>query len=307
MFALTENDIRIFSAVAIEPRMGVEIASATSLSPAAVSKTIRKLISLGLVSRTSTGIRTSESGHSVALRGGILAATLPTRAMVGGRLHIMLCLMRIAKTRARIELECGLRAPTAYQYLRELREMGIVRQDGDRYALVISRIDLKRLLESLALGHAEATARNMSQSARVVWNDGLQFIIADGNKIPEVQDRLTGTSAMASFGINIRGSEWFYHISKWNSRLGPELVALHTHLCKPESVNAISYCVLLLWHTGFNRNILMEESMCAEAGEIMEKVADVASGEYRTDRLMARREELEGLFEEYGVKSSTHG
>ena len=46
----------------------------------------------------------------------------------------------------------------------------------------------------------------------------------------------------------------------------------------------------------------MEESMCAEVGEIMEKVADVASGNYRTDRLMARQEELEALFEEYGVR-----
>lgn len=302
MLTFTENEVRIISYLALRPGRGTEIAKETGQTPSSVSRVTQRLVAEGLVVKSPCGFSISTNRMASALRGAILSEVVPLRALVGGRMLVLLSIMRNAKTRPRIGLECRIRPSTTYQYLRELQNLGLAQESGCKYTLPDSRRQVRDFLEAFALGYAELEAYRRSPSARVVWCDGLQFLISDTSEITSLRERTTGNAAMSRFGLDMRGREWSYHLSHWDSELGPEMVALHTHLSRPESLNAISGCVLLLVHSGFNRGILLEESGSAGAGKIMEKVADVASGHYRKDRLIAQQKEIDALLTQYGVR-----
>jgi predicted transcriptional regulator len=301
MLTFTENEVRVLSFLARKPGRGVEIAKATDQTPSSVSRVLCKLVVEGLVIKGPKEFSVTTNRMASSLRKAILSEAVPSRVLVGGRLLVLLSVMRNAKTRDRIGLECGIRSSTTYQYIREMRNLGLVQVQGGRYSLTEVRKEVRDFLEGFALGYAEMDALKWSHSARVQWYDGLQFLISDTNEIPSLKDRMTGYAAMPRFGLDIRGMEWSYHVSQWNPELGPEMVALHIHLSKPESLNAISNCVLLLVHSGFDRKVLLEESESAGADMIMGKVADVASGLYREDRLIAQKNELDALLAQYGA------
>jgi hypothetical protein len=113
--------------------------------------------------------------------------------------------------------------------------------------------------------------------------------------------RKTGISAMANYGIPFVSETVYYHYSNWNSELKPENIAIHNLLSNPFSSRVVSYSILLLKKTGFDKVYLLEQSRYTGIENLVKDMISILSGRVAKNRFMPNLADLEDLYVQYGV------
>jgi len=294
VITLSNNELGAFKICAQRPAKKFQIAESMGISQTGASNIVNRLVEKGLCRRGDDGVITSGMEHAVALNSAIQDRTIPEWALVGGNLPILLSLLNQAKPMDRIAQEAKLALPTVKIYEWRMRKQALTIFNRN-LELAPKNSALRGFLERYAHGCALHLAAASDSSSRVSWNDGLQFILRSEKDISFDDLRITGLSYLTNLGLQIGGWYRTYHHSFWNQEIGVEKACIDAHLNEPDSSTTISYCILTLMNTPFNRTTLLEEARYVGVDRLMNKVVKAAEGKSVDDPLIIPRSELEEM------------
>jgi hypothetical protein len=294
MIQLSQNEIAAFKLCLERSYRQIDVARELKISAAAASQISKRMAEKGLCERTTEGLSISRSEHAIALASALRDGIIPEWALVGGRLSILLSLIRGGRSLQRIARETRLAEPTIVAYERLLREHALTIH-REVYRIAPRNRALLDFLERYARGCATVICRRYDRNSRVSWNDGLEFILRSEESIGGPGINISGLTYLAELGFGGGGFYRTYNYSNWHGPIGIEKACVDAHLNEPESATVVSYCTLALSESRYDAEMLIEEARLVGVEEVMGKVTKAANGEDVNDPLFIPRQELEEM------------
>jgi hypothetical protein len=213
----------------------------------------------------------------------------------------MLSISHVSKSMERIAMETRLKRDTVRVLAWSLKNYGIINQEGSNIRISPTDFFMTQFLQDFSKGVNLNIMEDKTPVGIMLWSGGLECVFST----PSLEDssgiRKTGISAMANYGIRFVSETEYYHYSNWNSELKPEDIVIHNLLSNPFSSRVVSYSILLLKKTGFDKAYLLEESRYAGIGHPVREMIAIMSGKATKNRFMPSMADLEDLCSQYGV------
>lgn len=300
----SENRLRIFSAICHGASTISTISRSTGLSEITVQRAIHQMGDLDLVlthQERSMRIEPATSGHAVALRQFIMAENSSLDVIIGAKLLVLLSLLSAPKDIDRISRETRLKRETVRVLTWKLRTLGALSTEGTSMMVPPSYPALSRFLTGFSAGINDRAMKGLVKDGVMLWTGGLEFIFTSKtDPVPEGV-RLTGPSAMATFGIELITGQRYYHCSYWDEEPGVEDIAIHNILLNPRSARGIGHSILLLKKAGYDKEQLLRTSAYAGIQDAVSAALDRMEGRPSNHPFIPNETELNELFRQYGL------
>lgn len=304
MFTFTKNELEIFRAVCLENKSVSDIVESTAPSSKTVYRLVETIEKDGLVRKQGErGARFAPSTdlHAVALKKYVLSDGRPLDAIVGSRLLVLLSISNFPKGIKRIAKETKLKQETVRVLIWSLRTYGIVMQEGSKIKISPTDTFMIQFLQDFSRGANLKIMEEKTKVGAMLWSDGLEFIFSAPSLSDPVGVKKTGITAMAEYGLDFISETNYYYYAYWHPDLKVEDVAIHNLLIGPNSVRNISYSILLLKKTGYDRRYLTKEARCVGINKLVREVLDIAEGKEVANPFLPSKMDMESLYAQYGV------
>ncbi len=300
----SENRLNIFRAICHGASSTSIIARSTGLSEMTVQRAVHQMRDLDLVlihQERPIRIEPATSGQAVALRQFIMAENSSLDVIIGAKLLVLLSLLSAPKDLERISLETRLKRETVRVLTWKLRTLGALSIEGHSMNISPSYPALSKFLTGFSTGVNDRAMKALAKDGIMLWTGGLEFIYASKTDPVPASVRLTGPSAMASYGIELIAGQKYYHCSYWDEELGVEEIAIHSILIDPRSARGIGHSILLLKKAGYDRARLLKTSTYAGIQDSVSAALDRMDGRPSNHPFLPNEAELKELFHQYGV------
>lgn len=304
MFSLTSNELRATQALSVRGLAIKEIGERIGVSRRAASNIIHTLREKGIIDYSGdrgSVARLSGRPHADALRRFILEGTRPIEILAGGKLLVLLSIYQHAKPTERISLETGLKTSSVERFLRELSRYGLVMTEKERYRVPHSD-PMRPVLASYAKGSCQTIMEDIAPGGVLIWHGGLEFIFSADAFSDHQCARLTGLSAMGSYGLKFFTPRREYRFDRWCGEPSAATAALDILLAKPDSKENVRYALLLLSKEHVDLSAF--EAECSNYGLDREAraISDFLSGRAVEEEWFPDKQDLHQLLELYGVR-----
>jgi hypothetical protein len=255
-------------------------------------------------SHSGRGVRfvPSTDLHAAALKKYVLSNEHPLDAITGSKLLVLLSITYVPKSIDRIAKETKLKEDTVRVIVWGLRNYGIVTKIGSKIMISPTDVFMSQFLQDYSKGMNLKTMDDKTKSGIMLWNGGLEFIFSASSLDDPAGINRTGISAMAEYGLQFVSETNYYHYSYWHPEMKAEDVAIHNMLINQYNSRGSGYSILLLKKNGFDPRYLLEGARYVGIDRIVKEIIGIISGKDATNPFLPNRDDMEGLYQQYGVK-----
>ncbi len=302
-YELKKSELKIFWAVAggktrlseIARDAGVSVSRASQLLASLSKKDFLKYERMGRIRVTTV----SHAKHASLLKSLVQFGYNVVDVFSYSKLDILFSLLPVPKTLSELAKKTKLSPETLRKYVRELKYLAVVFETPEKKISLSPYPPVEDFLTEYQGYVNRRTAVEFHKDATLFWEQGREIII----RIPlphEVDATPTGITAMSSYSIDIISNYGYYYYAPFDYKLRKEDIALHTILIGKETRN-ISYALLLLKKSGFEKNYLMRRGEEYRVDALAREMVAYLEGKGVTNPIFPPRKEFEVLCRQYGV------
>jgi DNA-binding transcriptional ArsR family regulator len=248
-YAFSKSEIRILKELAKGKHSLRQIEEALSIKPSLLSYNLRRLLNKGIVRVAGNGFRKyvcfDDSKHASRLRDLLLVYDyIDWQNILAGK-AVEILFQTVTGSRGSLE---EFPRATLWRHVRNLKAHGILIQEESRYKINPRFSILIGFLNEYRRFMTEAITHSISESAVILWQEGLEFLIRapKGVKAVPKNSLKTATSLFSDFGIPIFSEFDIYFYSEEKKSIRLEDATVHTLLIEPNNVRYAIYALLLL-------------------------------------------------------------
>jgi len=306
MYEISKSEMLILRAVIQGHDTISKIQNASSLSIPRTSELTSELTEKGFLVKKREGMQKkiffSENKHC-ALLSQLLTSELNAENIIrNSKINILFSITHAPKDPVRIAAETKLSADTVRKYLGELKKFGILQSKNNKQAQMSpSATMLLSFLQEYAGYINRKTLPSVTSKGTMLWEQGREIIFKTPVKEKVKNAVPTAVTALSAHGIDIISGFSYYYYAPWAKTLRNEDIAVHTILLDKNSIRYLSYALLLLKKTGYEKEYLLAKGKEYKIGNIIKDMINYLNRK-KTKKPFPSQKEFKTLCRQYGVE-----